>query len=139
MTKEQQQVYAFMMEAKQEVRVTPKIPDKNICELRGRLIMEEAIETVRGLGCLVYFANGELKVSAVEDADLVEVADGLADLHYVAYCGTGLACGIDMEPVFAEVHRSNMTKFIDGTFRADGKYLKGPNYSKPDIKSILGL
>jgi predicted HAD superfamily Cof-like phosphohydrolase len=40
----------------------------------------------------------------------------------------------------AEVHRSNMSKAgADGKpiYREDGKILKGPNYSKPDLASIL--
>ena len=46
----------------------------------------------------------------VGSCNLPEVADGLADLSYVAYCGTAAALGIDMEPIFQEVHRSNMNK-----------------------------
>lgn len=136
MTKEQQQVYAFMMEAKQPVFITPRIPEPEQRMLRANLVYEEALELIEALG---FELESKPKLKKCKEPDLVLIADGLADLHYVAYCGTGLACGIDMEPVFEEVHRSNMTKFIDGTFRADGKYLKGPNYSKPDIKSILGL
>lgn len=75
-------------------------------------------------------------VDAFAENDIVKVADSIADALYVIL-GTSVACGIDIEPIFAEVHRSNMTKFIDGTFREDGKYLKGPSYEKADIAGVL--
>lgn len=78
-------------------------------------------------------------VTAARQGDIVEVADGLADMVYIIF-GTALAYGIDLPVVLAEVHRSNMTKLgSDGrpVVRADGKVLKGPNFSPPDIKRIL--
>ncbi len=72
--------------------------------------------------------------------DLVEVADALADIVYVAY-GTALVYGIDLDAVLDEVHASNMTKLgADGrpVRRADGKVLKGPDYRPPDIARVLG-
>lgn len=72
---------------------------------------------------------------ALEDDDVVEVADALADLIYVVV-GSALQWGIPIGRVFREVHRSNMSK-TGGPRRPDGKVLKGPNYSPPDIKSIL--
>lgn len=71
--------------------------------------------------------------------DLIEVADALADLVYVAY-GTACVYGIDLDAVLDEVHRSNMTKLgADGkpVRRADGKVLKGPHFSEPDIAGVL--
>jgi predicted HAD superfamily Cof-like phosphohydrolase len=65
----------------------------------------------------------------------------LADLIYVAV-GTAISLGIPIDDVFAEVHRSNMSKTgPDGKAirRADGKILKGPNYSPADIESLLDL
>lgn len=73
---------------------------------------------------------------ALEANDIVEVADALADLLYVVV-GSALQWGIPLERVVAEVHRSNMTKGGDAK-RADGKILKGPNYSPPDIAGVLG-
>lgn len=67
--------------------------------------------------------------------DVVEVADALADLLYVVI-GSALQWGIPLERVFAEVHRSNMTKEGGGK-RNDGKILKGPDYSPPDIAAVL--
>src|SRR5262249_982854 len=61
---------------------------------------------------------------ALDSDDVVGVADALADLLYVVI-GSALQWGIPIERVFAEVHRSNMTKEGGGK-RADGKILKGP-------------
>jgi NTP pyrophosphatase (non-canonical NTP hydrolase) len=72
---------------------------------------------------------------ALDANDVVEVADALADLLYVVI-GSALQWGIPIERVFAEVHRSNMTKEGDAK-RADGKILKGPNFSPPDIAGVL--
>ena len=67
--------------------------------------------------------------------DLAAVAKEMADLLYVTY-GTAVSYGIDMEPVFQEVHRSNLSK-VGGYKRADGKWVKPPTYSPADIVSIL--
>lgn len=59
---------------------------------------------------------------------------------YVAY-GTALSYGIDLDAVLAEVHRSNMSKLgADGRpiHREDGKAMKGPGYTPPDIAAVLG-
>lgn len=71
--------------------------------------------------------------------DLVQIADALGDILYVVY-GTAVSCGIDMEPIVAEIHRSNMSKMqADGTIirREDGKIIKPDTYSPADIKSII--
>lgn len=65
------------------------------------------------------------------------VADALADLLYVVI-GSALQWGIPLERVLAEVHRSNMTKTA-GDKRADGKILKGPGYSPPDLRFVAEL
>jgi predicted HAD superfamily Cof-like phosphohydrolase len=78
-------------------------------------------------------------VAASERRDLIGVADALADIVYVAY-GTALTYGIDLDAVFHEVHRSNMSKLgSDGNplIREDGKVLKSERYFPPDIESVL--
>ncbi len=78
-------------------------------------------------------------LEAEDDNNIVEIADALADIIYIAY-GTAIAYGIDLDAVITEVHRSNMSKLgADGKpiMRNDGKVLKGPNYFKPDIKGVL--
>ncbi len=78
---------------------------------------------------------------AAQNNDLVEVADALGDMLYIL-CGTILEHGMQykIEEVFEEIQRSNMSKLgEDGNpiYREDGKVLKGPQYTKPDIKTIL--
>jgi len=78
---------------------------------------------------------------AANNNDLVEVADALGDMLYIL-CGTILEHGMHhkIEEVFEEIQRSNMSKLgADGKpiYREDGKVLKGPNYFKPNIESIL--
>ena len=80
-------------------------------------------------------------LEAAESNDLVEVADALGDMLYIL-CGTILEHGMQykIEEVFNEIQRSNMSKLGgDGKpiYREDGKVMKGPNYFKPDLESIL--
>ena len=67
--------------------------------------------------------------------NLPGIAKELADLLYVVY-GTAVSLGIDMEPVFKEVHRSNMSK-VGGYKREDGKWVKPPTYSPAALQDIL--
>ena len=95
----------------------------DVKEIRCALIEEEASE----------FRE------ALEADDIVEVADAIADLLYVVY-GAAVTFGIPIDEVFAEVHRSNMTKLgPDGApiYREDGKVLKGPSFEPPDVIGIL--
>jgi len=80
-------------------------------------------------------------LDACKDNDLVEIADALGDQLYIL-CGTILKHGLQhkIEEVFEEIQRSNMSKLdAEGNpiFREDGKILKGVNYFKPNIQSIL--
>lgn len=87
--------------------------------LRVALIDEEAAEFAR----------------AVADGDVVEMIDALCDLLYVTY-GAAVSLGVDLEPFFDEVHRSNMAK-VDGPVREDGKRLKPLGWQPPRIREIL--
>ncbi|NDV16172.1 hypothetical protein GO009_09055 [Muricauda sp. TY007] len=80
-------------------------------------------------------------LEAANNNDLIEVADALGDMLYIL-CGTILEHGMQykIEEVFEEIQRSNMSKLgADGKpiYREDGKVLKGPNYFKPDIQTII--
>ena len=78
---------------------------------------------------------------AIEERNIVEVADALTDLLYVVY-GAGHSFGLDLDKCFEEVHNSNMTKLgPEGKpiYREDGKVMKGPGYRAPDLKTTLGL
>ncbi len=112
----------FMRSGEQQVNETPVWPNEDTRLLRFRLIDEEL---------------GELH-EAMMNEDIIEVADALTDLLYVIY-GAGHAYGIDLDRCFAEVHRSNMSKFVDGKIikDANGKVLKPKTYSPPDLSFLL--
>lgn len=79
--------------------------------------------------------------AALSDRDPVEALDALTDLQYILD-GTYLALGLGhlKRAAFDEVHRSNMSKLgADGepVRRNDGKILKGPNYSKPNLQQFF--
>ena len=85
--------------------------------------------------------ENEEYLEAANNNDLAEVADALGDMLYIL-CGTIIEHGMQhkIEEVFEEIQSSNMSKLgADGKpiYREDGKVLKGPNYFKPDISSIL--
>jgi len=101
------------------VQEAPALVDDQTRGLRIRLIHEEF---------------EELK-EAMAKNDLVGIAKEMADLLYVVY-GTAVSYGIDMDAVFREVHRSNMSK-VGGYKREDGKWVKPATYSPAAIEPIL--
>lgn len=85
--------------------------------------------------------ENEEYLEAVQNNDIVEIADALGDMLYIL-CGTIIEHGLQhkIEAVFDEIQRSNMSKLgEDGNpiYREDGKVLKGPNYFKPNFEEIL--
>ncbi len=85
--------------------------------------------------------ENEEYLEAVQNNDLVEIADALGDMMYIL-CGTIIEHGLQdkIEAVFDEIQRSNMSKLgEDGNpiYREDGKVMKGPNYFKPNFSEIL--
>ncbi len=185
MTSEQKNVLNWMTSFKQNCPKNPILLAENDAKLRARIILEEALETIcKGLGLTVTIAadpygcenlwdhcveinetnlkSADFSFKKVKEVDLIELADGLADLHYVGYCGTGVAAGLDMEPIFAEVCRSNDTKawtpeekdeyqgddlsfeLVETTNERfyvvkdrGGKIKKSPSYSCADIGAIV--
>lgn len=119
----QKDVSDFMIAGEQNIISKPSINSKQ-AELYMNLIKEEFLETSK----------------AFEEQDLIEVADGLADMVWVIM-GMCSSCGIDFEKVWNEVKASNMSKFIDGKAikNEDGKIMKPEAYFRPDIKKVLGL
>ena len=115
----QQMVLEFHEQFDIHVAAQPTVPDESTRILRTRLIQEEFDELQEALNA----------------KDLPAIAKELADLLYVVY-GTAVSCGIDMKPVFQEVHRSNMSK-VGGYKRSDGKWVKPPTYSPAEIQPIL--
>ena len=97
----------------------PHIPSLELKELRGTLIIEEIEETL----------------NAMDEDNLVEIADGIAD-SIVVLLGAAITYGIDMRPIWDEVHRTNMAK-KGGARREDGKLLKSTDWTPPKIREIL--
>jgi predicted HAD superfamily Cof-like phosphohydrolase len=99
------------------------VSDPTLVQLRVDLLVEEV---------------DEFRVAS-ESADVVGIADALADIVYVAY-GAAVTYGIDLDAVIREVHRSNMSKLGPTgkpVRRADGKILKPSTYSAPDVEGVL--
>jgi predicted HAD superfamily Cof-like phosphohydrolase len=85
--------------------------------------------------------ENEEYLEAVQNNDLVEIADALGDMMYVLL-GTILEHGLQhkIEAIFDEIQRSNMSKLDEEgnpISRKDGKIIKGVNYFKPDFSQIL--
>jgi len=113
----------FMKTFEQEVKDKPSFSTDKINKLRIDLIKEELDELTE----------------AMKNKDLLEVADALTDILYVAY-GAGHAFGIDLDKCFDEVQNSNMSKLDENgkpIYNDSGKVMKGPNYFKPDFSKFV--
>ena len=118
-----EKVRLFMETYGQEVKDKAGFSDAKTNKLRIDLIKEELEELTE----------------AMQDENLLEVADALTDILYVTY-GAGHAFGIDLDKCFEEVQNSNMSKLgEDGKpiYNEAGKVMKGPNYFKPDLSKYL--
>ena len=107
----------------QEVKLKASFSTEKINGLRYSLIQEEL---------------DELK-QAIDNKDLLEVADALTDILYVTY-GAGHDFGIDLDKCFNEVQNSNMSKLDKNgnpIYNDNGKVLKGPNYFEPNLKKFI--
>ena len=116
-------VKIFMETFGQDVKNQPSFSTDKINKLRFDLIKEEL---------------DELK-TALDNKDLLEVADALTDILYVTY-GAGHAFGIDLDKCFEEVQNSNMSKLDENgkpIYNESGKVMKGPKYFKPDLSKFL--
>lgn len=105
--------------------IVPSLPRFDRTQLRANLMLEETFELQQA----IFAGNYEL------------IADALADCLYVLIGTAGEHGLADKLPaIFAEVHRSNMSKMgADGKAikRADGKIMKGPNFTLPNLKPII--
>ena len=113
----------FMKTFGQEVKTKPSFSTEKINKLRIDLIKEELEELT----------------IAMNNKDLLEVADALTDILYVTY-GAGHAFGIDLDKCFEEVQNSNMSKLDKNgrpIYNESGKVMKGPNYFKPDLSKFV--
>ena len=118
-----EKVKKFMTTFGQEVKTNHSFSSDKINLLRYELIKEEL---------------DEFKV-ALENNNLLEVADALTDILYVTY-GAGHAFGIDLDKCFEEVQNSNMSKLDKNgkpIYNDMGKVMKGENYFKPDLSKFV--
>ena len=116
-------VGTFMKTFGQEVKTKPSFSSDKINKLRLDLIKEELFELTE----------------AMNNKDLLEVADALTDILYVTY-GAGHAFGINLDKCFEEVQNSNMSKLDENgkpIYNENGKVMKGPNYFKPDLSKFV--
>ena len=116
-------VGTFMKTFGQEVKDKPAFSTHKINKLRIDLIKEELEELTE----------------AMNNNDLLEVADALTDILYVTY-GAGHAFGIDLDKCFEEVQNSNMSKLDKNgkpIYNESGKVMKGPNYFKPNLSKFV--
>ena len=118
-----EKVGLFMSTFGQEVKKKSELSSDKINSLRLNLIQEELDELNK----------------AINEKDILEVADALTDILYVTY-GAGHAFGIDLDKCFNEVQKSNMSKLgKDGKpiYNEHGKVMKGPDYFKPNLKKLI--
>ena len=128
----QRQVAEFHRSMGQPIATQARALPEDRKAVRIELIREEFIDEL---------------IPALESDDLVETADAAIDLLYVVH-GLLVECGLNAEVLFDEVQRSNMSKLgedglpiiagpddPDGTF--EGRVKKGPNYSPPDLASLI--
>ncbi len=118
-----EKVKNFMQTFGQDVKKKPSFSSEKINNLRYDLIREEL---------------EELK-DAMDNKNLLEVADALTDILYVTY-GAGHAFGINLDDCFEEVQKSNMSKLDDKgnpIYNEFGKVMKGPKYFKPDLSKFI--
>ncbi len=118
-----EKVGLFMSIFGQEVKTKSELSNDKINSLRLSLIQEELDELTK----------------AINEKDVLEVADALTDILYVTY-GAGHAFGINLDKCFDEVQKSNMSKLgNDGRpiYNESGKVMKGPNYFKPNLSKFL--
>ena len=116
-------VGTFMKTFGQEVKTKPSFSTDKINKLRIDLIKEEL----------------DALTQALNNKDLLEVADALTDILYVTY-GAGHAFGIDLDKCFDEVQNSNMSKLDENgkpIYNDSGKVMKGSNYFKPDLSKFV--
>ncbi len=119
MNKWQQDVLEFQKKLKNYCQDKIGMPSDDVIEFRKNLIIEEVVEE------LLY---------AMETKDIIKVADGITDGIYVLL-GAAIAYGIDLEPIWNEVHRTNMQKEpCDDPVK---KVRKPEGWQPPDIERLL--
>jgi predicted HAD superfamily Cof-like phosphohydrolase len=119
MKKEQQMVEEFHRTFDLNVSVGPSLEGPAVATRRKKLVDEELDEYIQAAG----------------SGDIVGIADAIGDLLYVVL-GMAVEHGIDIEPVFNEIHRSNMTK-VGGHKNEYGKFVKPASYEPAQLERIV--
>ena len=106
----------------------------DILKLRYRLLAEELNELKTEMDTLCQELGETGKTSLATKTRMLKE---LADLQYVL-SGMAVSFNLPLEEAFARVHNSNMSKLVNGKpfKRADGKFLKGPNYRPPVLDDL---
>lgn len=106
----------------------------DVLELRYRLLAEELGELKAEMDTLC--EELETKGTATL-ATKTRMLKELSDLQYVL-SGMAVCFNLPLEEAFLRVHESNMSKLVNGKpfKRADGKFLKGPNYRPPVLEDL---
>lgn len=152
MTNHQQRVLRTMVQSDQPVKEYPQVPDLATRKLAGKLILEEAFETIKALGLSVdviaIHNNQTASVSLPQQPqftfeafgapDLTEIVDGCLDTRVVT-TWTLVACGVADGPIIAEIDQSNWNKVKDGAIKIDGKYQKPPGWQKPRVAELIQM
>lgn len=137
-----------MTRAEQEMPSHPVLPSLQVRVGRLRWIAEELCELANAWGIEIDLNNRggtsgnfyaepfEKPVYSDPVEAITEAYDATLDL-LVFSVGNGIAMGTELDPGWQEVHRSNMSKFIDGWKREDGKWMKGPSYTPPNLRVII--
>lgn len=117
-------VKEFNKAFKLPLRDKPQLIDKDEYKLQYELLKEEVCEYLQ----------------ACKDNDIIGVADALGDILYILI-GACIRHGLHdkIHDVFDEIHRSNMTKLVNGKpiYNEAGKVLKSKNYEVPNLYPIL--
>lgn len=139
---QQNDILTFRKAARQPIRTEPAydLPFEER-QLAFDLIAEELLEFGVALGLLDDETKQPLPRDEVPaEVDMVECADALVDLLVVTRQG-GPTLGLDLDALWAEVHRSNMSKVNPETGymdrNANGKAIKGPNFFEPELEPII--
>ena len=117
------QVRQFNTTYAKEMSTAPRLPTEPEATLMNNLIHEELMELNE----------------AIDAGDLIEIADAIGDILYVT-AQQATIIGLPVDALLREIQRSNLSKLgADGKpmYREDGKVLKGPNFSEPDIAGVL--
>jgi hypothetical protein len=104
--------------------------NSEVLDIQSDLIFEESEEFFYAYEqCIEDISNLKARENALKE---------LADLVYVCF-QFAAAAGWELDEALARVHRSNMSKLVDGKPVKDerGKVLKGPNYEPPFLEDLI--